>query len=117
MEKENDKSKSTERSLHIPNENIDMVFQKYFKLWKEETINMSSSDRFENANYKSIIAMGWDAVPCIINQLYKKPDHLFDALESITGISAIKPDHIGFLRKMTDDWIAWYHEKYNKEQL
>jgi hypothetical protein len=103
---ENDKSKSTERVVH--DVNVEKMFQEYLKKWNEETINMSSSDMFENKYYHAIISLGREAIPCIINQLRKEPDHLFKALKMITGISPIKPEHAGRLYDMARDWIDWY---------
>jgi uncharacterized hydantoinase/oxoprolinase family protein len=107
--------KSTERINSNWDNTVKNAFQNYFKKWEEETINMSSSDMFENKNYKEIIALGWDAVPHIINQLRKDPDYLFVALKTITGVSPIKQQHTGHLYEMADDWIKWYDSIQNKQ--
>ncbi|MFP3089966.1 hypothetical protein LQZ21_06520 [Treponema sp. TIM-1] len=86
----------------------DNAFQRYYQKWEEETALMPSSDMFENANYKAIIAMGWKAVPYIIEQLRKKPCQLFNALRQITGVYPIKSGHVGLMDEMAKDWIEWY---------
>jgi hypothetical protein len=85
------------------------TFQKYFKKWKKETLNTSSSDdMFENPNYQAIINLGWKVVPFIIEQLKEKPAHLFMALTAITGATPVIPNHVGRLYDMANDWIKWY---------
>lgn len=90
-------------------------FRRYFQKWEEETAFMSPSDMFENANYKAIIAMGWKAVPYIIEQLRKKPCQLFNALRQITGIYPIKSGHVGLPNEMANDWIEWYDSSVIKK--
>ncbi|MDR2029831.1 MAG: hypothetical protein LBP93_09895 [Treponema sp.] len=91
------------------------TFQNYYQKWEAETASMSSSDMFENANYKAIIAMGWKAVPDMINQLRKKPCQLFNALKHITGVYPIKAGHVGLLDEMAKDWIEWYDSSAKKK--
>jgi hypothetical protein len=91
------------------------TFQKYYKKWDKEIKFISSSHvMFENRNYQEIIKMGWDVVPCIIEQLRKDPHHLFMALRAITGATPVKPEHVGRLYDMADDWINWYDTMYTK---
>jgi hypothetical protein len=103
-----EETKSTERINSNWDNTIKNAFQKYYHKWDEETEFMSSSDMFENKNYKEIIALGWDVVPHIIDQLRKKPCHLFVALRCIVGNTPIKPENAGDVPKMAADWINWY---------
>ncbi len=57
--------------------------------------------------YQAIIGMGEDAVPLIIGELERKPDHWFWALQAITGKDPVKPDHAGRMRLMAQDWAEW----------
>jgi hypothetical protein len=99
------------------NNHIRDIFKKYYQRWEEETAFMSSSDMFENPNYKAIIDMGWDAVPHIIDQLREKPCHLFKALKKITGVNPINPENVGRVSKMAKDWIEWYDSLKPKNEL
>jgi hypothetical protein len=104
---ENDKSKSMERAFLDPH--IAETFKNYFLNWLEETSALSSTQAmFNNKYYQNIINMGWDAVPHIINQLRIKPEHLFKALKTITGVSMIRPGHAGHIYDMAADCIEWY---------
>jgi hypothetical protein len=85
------------------------IFQRYLLNWLNETGPLSSTqEMFENRYYKAIINMGRDVIPHIIDQLQKKPEHLFKALKEITGMSIIRPEHAGDLYKMAADCIEWY---------
>jgi hypothetical protein len=103
--KDDEKSKSNERST------VDIVvettFKRYLEQWHNETKYLSSGG-FDNKNYQAIIALGWDVVPYIIEQLRNKPCHLFVALHSIVGASPVKPEHAGYLNEMAQDWIKWW---------
>lgn len=111
-EKEIDREKPPKRSTL--DSSADNAFQRYYQKWEEETASMSLSDRFENVNYKAIIAIGWKAVPQIIEQLRKKPCQLFNALKQITGVYPIKSGHVGLLDEMAKDWIEWYDSSTKK---
>jgi hypothetical protein len=113
MEKNIEESKSMERStLNMVTRN---AFHRSYQKWKEETKYSSSIQvKFDNKNYQDIIAMGWDAVPHIIEVLRVRPDHLFLALEYITKVSPIKSEHIGNVRMMAHDWIEWYDNPPNR---
>jgi hypothetical protein len=76
--------------------------------WQKDT-NLSSSitEMVAHPAYQQIIGMGQRALPFIFNQLNSQPEHWFWALQSITGVNPIKPEHRGNLPEMTNDWIDW----------
>jgi hypothetical protein len=108
MENSEEKSRSTERS--ITDIAVEKCFKRYLEQWYNETKFLSSGG-FDNKYYKLIIGLGWDVVPCIIEQLRVKPYHLFAALNSITGEYPVRPEHVGYLNKMAKDWIQWWDSK------
>ena len=57
--------------------------------------------------YKRIIEMGQDAVPLLLRELQKRPDHWFPALHAITGANPVPEEAQGNLSKMTDAWLDW----------
>ena len=57
--------------------------------------------------YQAIIGLGPSAVPLVIAELEREPDHWFWALRAITGASPVRPSSRGDLRKMAEDWIRW----------
>lgn len=67
----------------------------------------SVTDMVLDPSYQEIIGMGERAIPMILNELQKEPNHLFWALKSITGIDPVNKIDRGNVRKMTDAWLQW----------
>jgi hypothetical protein len=84
------------------------IFIKLAHQWRSETKHMSlMSDIILHTAYQQIIGMGADAVPFILEELSKEPEHWFWALRSITGVNPIKPEDRGRLKKMAEAWLDW----------
>jgi hypothetical protein len=102
-----DKTKSTEWAT--ANLVVENLFNRYHQQWLKEIQYLSSSDKqYENKYYKMIIDLGWAVVPYIIDSLRKKPTRLLEALSQITSLNPEKPEHLGNLSKMANDWISWW---------
>jgi|GEM_PF-7107452 len=83
-------------------------FIKLANQWRQETKHMSlMSDMILHPAYQQIIGMGPDAVPLILEELSREPDHWFWALRSITGDNPIQPKDRGRLKKMAEAWLGW----------
>lgn len=65
----------------------------------------------DNPAYQEIMTMSWEAVPFIIRELEKSPDHWFYALMKITGENPVPPEHAGSLDLMAKDWIRWWRNR------
>lgn len=76
--------------------------------WQEER---GPSSRFDSIvlapSYQRIIAMGTAAVPLILAEIRRKPDHWFWALHVLTGVNPIPDKHLGDVGAMTADWLSW----------
>ena len=57
--------------------------------------------------YQRIIGMGPAAVPLILEELQREPDHWFWALEAITQEDPVPAAARGKIGDMADAWIAW----------
>jgi hypothetical protein len=57
--------------------------------------------------YRAIIAMGMAAVPLILDELQRDPDHWFVALRRITGEDPVPDDAQGDLDRMAEAWLNW----------
>lgn len=57
--------------------------------------------------YQAIIAMGPRAVPLILDELRREPDHWFVALKRITGEDPVPEDARGDLDLMAQAWLRW----------
>ena len=58
-------------------------------------------------SYQSLIGMGEPVVPLLLEELRRKPDHWFWALESITGEDPVPAAAKGNVQKMADAWVKW----------
>lgn len=89
--------------------------QKFYSLaeaWRQDVRFTSSlTQMILHPMYQRIIGMGFAAVPFLLRELERKPDHWFWALTAITGADPVKPEDRGKLRKMTDAWLRWGKEQ------
>jgi hypothetical protein len=58
-------------------------------------------------SYQNIIGMGEPAVPLILEELRREPDHWFWALEAITLENPVSPEAKGKIEEMTKAWVQW----------
>lgn len=90
---------------------IKIQFEKLKKDWENLTAFYSSiSEIVDNNPYRSIIGMGRDVLPFIIEDLSKTQNHWFYALNKITGKNPIPENHAGNIELMTKDWLNWANE-------
>ena len=83
-------------------------FDQLARRWKQESEFMSNTAQMAMLrSYQSIIGMGSPAVPLLLDELRREPDHWFWALESITLENPVPPQDAGQLDKMAQAWIAW----------
>lgn len=76
--------------------------------WKEQSHFLSNSAQMAMLGpYQRIIGMGAPAVPLILEELRREPDHWFWALESITEQNPVPPEVMGKVRMMAQAWIQW----------
>lgn len=57
--------------------------------------------------YQQIIGMGRSAVPSILRELLKQPEHWFWALKAITCEDPVPDEDKGDLQRMTAAWLVW----------
>ncbi len=57
--------------------------------------------------YQQIIGMGPAAVPLLLRELERAPDHWFWALKAITGTDPVPPEQRGKLSEMASAWLRW----------
>ncbi len=84
-------------------------FKRLVSEWKQQR-NEYSSDPREWAMcpaYQKIIAMGPEAIPLVLNELRRRPDHWFWALDMLTDANPIQADHCGNFTEMVSDWLQW----------
>ena len=75
--------------------------------WKAARVNVSRVDRMVLLGpYQQIIGMGRQAVPLILQELQRSPDHWFWALHAITGENPIPDEARGNLPQMAAAWLT-----------
>jgi hypothetical protein len=76
--------------------------------WKEQSRYLSNTAQMALLTpYQRIIGMGASAVPLILEELRREPDHWFWALEVITEENPVSPDEAGRVPAMTAAWLQW----------
>lgn len=83
-------------------------FRKLVDQWKEQSRHLSNSARMAMLKpYQQIIGMGEPAIPLILEELARSPDHWFWALEAITQDNPVPPEAAGKVRLKALAWISW----------
>lgn len=76
--------------------------------WEADTAHLSSITEIAmHPAYQQIIGMGPIAIPLILSEMKKKPDHWFWALKSITGEDPVLQENRGQILQMTKAWLRW----------
>jgi hypothetical protein len=76
--------------------------------WEADTAHLSSVTEIAmHPAYQQIIGMGPIAIPLILSEMKKKPDHWFWALKSITGEDPVLQENRGQIMQMTKAWLRW----------
>lgn len=89
-------------------ESVEQRFSRLAQEWRRETEMLSSiTQKSTHRAYQNIIGLGRDALPCILRELERQPDHWFWALKAITGVDPVPVEHRGKLVEMAKDWIDW----------
>jgi hypothetical protein len=91
---------------------IEETFKALKDEWRQATGILSDSIEICNhPAYQRIIGLGPSAVPLIIEELEKEPDHWFWALRAITGENPVPPDVRGRLDLMAEYWLHWFRQR------
>jgi type I restriction enzyme M protein len=87
---------------------VEEAFRLLAEKWKRDTAIVSSlSKKVRHPSYREIIALGRQAVPLILAELSRRPDHWFAALEEITGENPVDPSVETDVSKAVQAWMVW----------
>jgi hypothetical protein len=108
-------NRSRSYSYIVPAITQDAYQANRFRLLAEAWKNDSELSSFSGLSalhpaYQQIIGMGKDALPFILDDLLRTPNHWFWALQAITGENPIKAADRGNIEKMRFAWLAWGRE-------
>ncbi len=83
-------------------------FQHLAKTWRDECAHLSSiRETALHPAYQQIIGMGKAALPFILEELKREPNHWFWALRAITQENPVSQEHQGDVSEMVSDWLRW----------
>jgi hypothetical protein len=86
-------------------------FRELVAQWKQDSLFMSSTtDMVALPSYQEIIGMGAPAIPLLLAELQREPNHWFAALMALTGANPVPPEDRGRLDRMTTAWLRWGRE-------
>jgi hypothetical protein len=87
---------------------IELQFNKFANDWKKQTAIYSNTLHItRNDNYLDIIGMGKEALPFILKDLEKSPDHWFVALKAIAKENPVPKEAYGNIEQMRHYWLQW----------
>jgi hypothetical protein len=87
---------------------LECRFRDLVRQWKGATALTSSiTEMATHPAYQQIIGMGKEAIPLILEELQREPDHWFWALKAITGEDPVSPADRGKLQRMAQAWLCW----------
>lgn len=87
-------------------------FESLAEAWLRECAHLSSvREMVLHPAYQQIIGMGRDALPFLLRELERQPDHWFWALWAITQENPVPPEHRGRVRDMARDWLEWGRQR------
>jgi hypothetical protein len=94
-----------------PEENPREEFNRLVRQWREERGPSSSARRMAACpSYRAIVAMGQAAIPFLLAELQRHPDHWFIALHELTGSDPVPKEARGRLDDMAAAWVKWGKE-------
>lgn len=93
-------------------ESVEARFNRLVRTWKSQVGPTSSlTDMVMHPAYQQIIGMGREAIPLLLGELEREPDHWFWALKAITGVDPVAPRLKGKLGEMAKEWLKWGREQ------
>lgn len=87
-------------------------FDSLAEAWRRECAHLSSlREMVLHPAYQQIIGMGREALPFVLRELERRPDHWDWALWAITGENPVRPEHCGRLADIARDWLDWARQR------
>ena len=87
-------------------------FKTLAEQWKKATALVSSTTAMvADPAYQAIIELGPPVVPLLLRELEHEPVHWFEALEAISSVNPVPPEHWGNMPAMAADWLAWGRQR------
>jgi hypothetical protein len=98
-------------AAQTPGETLEERFHRLAAGWRAATSHLSSSTQMAaHPAYREIIGLGMEAVPLLLADLARQPDHWFTALKAITGANPVDSADRGRIDRMAAAWLKWGRE-------
>jgi hypothetical protein len=98
-------------TLLAPPRRLAAMFEQLAIQWRDETrFSSSTTEIATHPAYQRIIGLGPSAIPLILAELKKKPEHWFWALGALTGENPVPAEDVGRLPAMSAAWLKWGRE-------
>jgi hypothetical protein len=95
-------------ALHGEAETDEEKFERLANQWRESRGPTSSVTQMAmHPAYQQIMGMGKAAIPLILKELAREPDHWFWALKAISGVDPVPQESRGDLSAMAEAWLNW----------
>ena len=93
--------------------NLEKKFHDCAAAWKRDTGHLSVAGQIaKHPSYRRIVEMGEAAIPLILNDLKKEPNHWFLALSAIANDAPkVAERDKGKMKAISDAWIEWGKDK------
>jgi hypothetical protein len=97
-----------------PSSALQARFQALVTQWKNNTLRVSSDlgEALMDWPYQQIIGLGPRAIPLILDELRREPNHWGWALQSITGENPVPEEAAGDLRAIAQAWLQWGRDQH-----
>jgi hypothetical protein len=97
-------------TIDIP-DTMEQMFQSLATQWKQDRgFSSKIKDLAMHPAYQRIVGMGQTAVPFLLREMERRPDHWAWALRAITGENPVPPSSRGKLDETAAAWIQWGRE-------
>jgi hypothetical protein len=84
------------------------LFADLVRAWRHGIKFESSTTRIlGHPAFRRIVALGEPAIPLILREIQREPDHLSFALREITGTSPVPAGAAGNMARIAALWLAW----------
>lgn len=98
----------TDFSAVVQRVSVETVFKALAQEWKSRRSHSSCvQDMALDLSYQQIIGLGPAAIPLLLAELERAPDHWFWALFAITRHDPVPEQSRGNVKKMAAAWIEW----------
>ena len=99
---------TTAAIMQAPSRESERRFLALVSQWKRDRGPYSSSAKLaDHPAYRQIIALGKEAIPLLLRELEREPDHWFRALHALTGANPVPEASRGKIVEMAAAWLQW----------